>query len=543
MLDIVNETFLEQYFLYTAVLGKYCDKEKLFNYAADLFCIPKSSREYLFKISEDEPVKDIVTYADAMRYSRVRQYCELNDYTLVDDDAQEMVSIKSKALKIASNNNLAADANTTQAQIYKALIDSALAGNIVAMRVLGTLQCEGIFVEQQIDVGLKNLNKACQWGDMVSLLAQARYLRETGDKTALQECLNRLAALVEHTKYQFLLDLLEQNCGIKATNKSEEILLLKKGIAANKVKAEAYHPLSARLIFGNAIDIKDKEKTLFSDNKAILSEVCDLPLKLTYSDLCLNVDNLATMPLKRKQEQMHLKTKLLNSDLRQHDGYRPLCLVSDSDYVLETYVDAIVSTCNPTLIHCEKIDVSDLKPYDFEPTASNVFVRSCNDDKNNIFILTLKGDIDNTTLQQVKSFLSAVKRRRFRLNSPRVTLDLSPILPICVCDEANASKLGNAVECVNVAEISVEEKQNIVLEMLARKSELYMTKPITADKEVVDVLCSCSPNAIERVLDTLFSEQRFNSKFTTITVELFKPYEKTLKSHSTKAFGFGGYVK
>ena len=543
MIDIVNETFVEQYFLYTAILGKYCDKARLFNYVADLFFIPQASREYLFKLSEEEPVRDIVTYGDAMRYSRVRQYCELNDYMLVHDDAQEMVSIKSKVIKLAVSNNLIADANTTQAQIYKALMDTALAGNVVAMRALGTLQCEGIFVDKQVESGLKNLHKACQWGDMVSMLALAKYLRETNDHVALQKCLNRLSAVVENTKYEFLLTLLEQNCDVKATKKSEEILLLKKGIAANKVKADVYHPLSARLIFGNAIDIKDKEKILFSDNKAILSEVCDLPLKLSYDDLSLNLDALDTMPLKRNQEQKNLKTKLLNSDLRQHDGYRPLCLASESDYALETYVDAIVSTFEPSTNHCEMLDVADLKSYDFEPTASNVFARSCNDDKNNIFVLTLKGDIDNATLQQVKNFLSSAKRRRFRLNTPRVTLDLSPILPICVCDESNASKLGNAVERVNVADISAEEKQHIVMEMLARKSELYKTKSITMDKEVMDTLCSCSPASIERTLDKLFSEQRFNNKFTAITVELFKPYEKTLKCHSAKAFGFGGYVK
>ena len=541
MIDIVNETFLQQYFLFVAILGKYCDRARVFNYVADLFFIPQASRQYLFKLSEEEPVSGIATYADAMRYSRVRQYCELNDYTLVHDDAQEMISIKSRAIKLAVSNNLASDANATQAQIYKALIDTALAGNIVAMRTLGVLQCEGIFVDKQVDCGLKYLNKACQWGDMVSMLALVRYLRESGDTMALQQCLNRISAVVEHTKYQFLLTMLEQSCGVKATQNSQEILLLKKGIAANKVKAEAYQPLAARLIFGNAIDIKDKEKILFSDNKAILSEVCDLPLKLTYGDLSINVDAVSTMPLKRKQEQSDIKTKLLNSDLRQHDSYRPLCLVSDSGYVLDMYVDAIVSAFEQN--HCERIDVADLKSYDFEPTASNVFVRSCNDDKNNIYILTLKGDIDSANLQQVKSFVCSAKRRRFRLNSPRVSLDLSPILPICVCDEANAAKLGNAVECVNVSSISATEKQEIVTEMLKRNSKLYKTKPITADKEVIDTLCGCSPSAIERVLDKLFSEQRFNSKFKTITVELFKPYEKTLKAHNTKAFGFGGYAK
>ena len=540
MLNIVSETFLQQYFLYCAILGKYCNHRELFNYVADLFFIPNEQKEYLFSLSEDEPVKDIVTHGDAMRYSRIRQYCEFNEYTLIYDDAQEMVSVKSKAIMQAINNNLYADANATQAQIYKALLDGALAGNIVAMRLLGTLQCEGMFVEKQLDMGLKNLDRAGHWADLVSLLTAARYLQD--DKCAFEQNFNRLAAVVANTQYADLCNKLQEGYGVGISKPSEEIALLKKAFAAMRVKAEVYHPLCARLVFSNAIDIKDKEKILFSDNKGLLSEVCDLPLKLTYDNLHLNVDALNSMPLKREEEQSKLKTELRNADLRQHDGYRPLCLVSDDDYALETYVNAIKAMLQ-TEDHFERIDVADLKAYDFEPTANNVFVRSCSDAQNNIFILSLKGDVESSTLQHVKSFIDSAKRRRFRLNSPRVTLNLNPILPICVSDEANASRLGDAVECLYIANISAEEKQGLVNEMLASKSKLYLTKTVSAEKEVMNMLCRCSPNAIERVLDRLFSEQRFNTDFTAITSELFKPYEKVLKNHSQKAYGFGGYIK
>ena len=542
MLHIISETFLQQYFLYCAILGKYCNRLMLFNEVADLFFISDEEREYLFALSEDEPVRDIVTYGDAMRYSRVRQYCEFSEYTLIYDDAQEMVSIKSKAIMLAVNNNLYADANATQSQIYKSLLDGALAGNIVAMRLLGTLQCKGVFVEKQPEIGLKNLTRAGQWGDMVSLLTVARYLLLQDDRNVLEECLNRLAAVVAYTKYEHLLNMLQQNYEITATKQSGEILLLKKAFAANRVKADVYNPLCARLIFSSAIDIKDKEKILFSDNKGLLSEVCDLPLKLAYGNLSLDVAALDKSPLKREKEQSKLKTELLNSDLRQHDGYRPLCLVSDDDYALETYVHAIESMLQAE-DHFERIDVADLKQYDFEPTSNNVFVRSCNDAQNNIFLLTLKGDIDNATLQHIKSFLSSAKRRRFRLNSPRVTLDFSPILPICISDEANATRLGDAVECLYIAGISAEEKKSLVNEMLASKSKLYLTKTVSAEQEVMSMLCNGSPSSVERVLDKLFSENRFNSNFTAITAELIKPYEKVLSNHAQKAFGFGGYVK
>ena len=541
MLDILNETFLQQYFLYCAILGKYCNRKELFDYVADLFFIPNNQKEYLFALSEEEPVSDIETYGDAMRYSRVRQYCELNEYTLIYDDAQKMVSVKSKAIKHAVNNNLYADRNATQSQIYKALLDGALAGNIVAMRLLGTLQCEGIFVEKQLEFGLKNLYRAGQWADMVSLLTVARYLQD--DKYALAQNFNRLSAVVENTQYAELCNKLQQSYGIYATKPSEEIQLLKKAFAANRVKADVYQPLCGRLIFSNAIDIKDKEKILFSDNKSLLSEVCDLPLKLTYNNLSLAVDALDEMPLKREQEQRKLKTELLNFDLREHDGYRPLCLVSDDEYALETYVKAITAMLQPQTDHLERIDVADLKLYDFEPTANNVYIRSCSDGQNNVFLLTLKGDIDSAILQHVTHFLASSKRRRFRLNSPRVTLNLSPILPICISDQANASKLGDSVECIYIADITAEEKMSIVSVMLASKSKLYLTKAITAEKDVIRLLCNCSPVAIERVLDKLFSENRFNSKFDEITADLIKPYEKVLNTHSQKAYGFGGYVK
>ena len=542
MLNIITETFLHQYFLYSAILGMYCNSKQLFDYLADIFFIPQMQREYLFSLSQNEPVNDITTYGDAMRYSRIRQYCEINEYTLIYDDAQEMVSVKGKAIKTALSNKLAAGANATQAQIYKSLLDSALAGNVVAMRLLGTLQCEGIFVEKNVDVGLKNLVKAGQWADMVSLLTAARYLQS--DKYALTENFNRMQAVVANTKYAELSSKLQQSYGLTVTAPSEEILLLKKAFAANRVKADVYQPLCARLIFSSALDIKDKEKILFSDNQSLLSEVCDLPLKLTYGNLQFNVDALAeNMPLKRDKEQRKLKTELLNADLRQHDGYRPLCLVSDDDYALQTYVKAINAMLSSQTDHFEKIDVADLKPYDFDPTSNNVFVRSCSDAQNNIFLLTLQGDIDKQILQHVTHFLSSAKRRKFRLNNPRVTLKLDCILPICVSDRANAARLGEAVECLHIADVSAEEKLSLFKEMLVRKSNLYLTKTVSAEQDVIDMLCDCSPNAIERVLDKLFSENRFNDKFTAITADIIKPYVKVLNSHSQKAYGFGGYVK
>lgn len=540
MFDIITETFLQQYFLYSAILGKFCDNRALFDYVAELFFVPQDQRDELFQLTVDETVLEIATLSDTKRFNRINQYRELGGEIVAMDKTQEIIAIKSNAITMAMENQLLAENNATQSIVYNKLLVNASAGNVIALRVLGALQCDGGFVEKRFEDGLKHLNRAAQWGDMVSLLALLKYVHS--DRRALIENVERLHAVVLGTEYESLHDKALAFYKLAGTTPSKEIQLLKKAFAVNRARPNVYDPLHARLLYGSAIELKDREKIIFSDAQGALTAVCDLPLKLTYGVLSMDVAALDSLPFKRDKEKSQLTLELRNVDLRQNDGYRPICISGSSNFVLETYAKALLNMEHET-DHYERIDVADLKQYDFEPTGNNIFIRSAVDGKNNVFVLVLKGEIEDYAIEHIKSFLISSKRRRFRLNNPRVTLNLEAILPICVCDKANATKLASLVETVKVADVAAEEKRSVVNDMLESKSRYYLFKSIAVDDDVVDMLCNCSPDTAEGVIDRIFSENRFKENFDRVTAEELKPYVKVLQQRAQKAYGFGGYNK
>lgn len=540
MFDIKTETFLQEYFIHTSILGKYCNRKKQCDYLAELFFVTKKECNRLFALAEDEAVRDVVTREDCKRFNRIMQYAEMCQDSLLDSTTQAVIAVKSIAIAQASDNKLVCDESATSALVYKTLLEGASAGNVIAMRVLGILQCEGMFVAANVNNGLKLLSHAAQWGDRVSCLAAVKYASNCSERALAME---RLYTVCRDTQFEILYNMATSVYGVDSCRVNNELLLLNKAFATQRAKADVYDPMIARLIYSATLSLNDREKILFSEHKGLLTEVCDLPLKLNYSLIQFNTDALAKIAVKRNNETAKLTIELHNVDLRRQSSYRPICLTTESDYLAESYVRVLTEALAETDVHCQRIDVSDLRQCDFEPTASHVFVRSCCDGASNVFLLVLRGEVDSATIQQVTNFLKTSNRSQFRLNSPRVTLNLSSVLPICICDKANARKIDDWVETVNVADVKADEKRDVILDMVNGKSQIFLTASVTVDEQVLETLSKCSIETADNVLDKIFSEHRFESGFTCVTPDMLTPYAKLLKDGSGRPYGFGGYSK
>lgn len=541
MFDIVSETFIKEYFFLRAVLADYADKRALFNMLVELFYISQPQAEALFELSENKAVADLKTQEDCKRYNRVKQYHAMCGNPVDETEVEWIIDVKSNAITFAAEKNLCADNSSTRTHIYETLLAEANFGKVAAMRVLGLLQCEGVCFDKQYDAGLKYLRRAAQWGDIVSLLAMIKYSKD--DEVTLTKQLSRLSEAVRGTQYEGLLASALTANNVAEIKPSEELALLKRAFSVKRAKTDIYEPLCARLVYSTTISLKDREKSLFSETKGMLSEVCDLPLKLTSGTISLNTQSIENLPLHRESEQDRLLTALYNVDLRTLESYRPICLSVGNSYLLEMYANAIVNMKQTDTTNFDRIEVADLHSYEFEPSNNNVFVRCCVDEVDNILVFVLRGEIDSHTLQHVKNFLKTGKRRQFHLNNPRVTLDLSSVLPICVCDSANAQKLSELVDVVEIADIKAEEKRDILLAMTEQKSKSYFAFNVQLDDDVVNTLCSCALDTADKVLDRIFSERRPDKSFNCVTAEVLQPYLKLIKGNNDRPYGFGGYNK
>ena len=126
-----------------------------------------------------------------------------------------------------------------------------------------------------------------------------------------------------------------------------------------------------------------------------------------------------------------LKTALNDSIFCSIDSYRPVCISSDSDYLLDKYASEITNGFLDANV--ERINVSELREFDFEPTKNNVFIRALSENKPNVLLLVFKGEINDRTRELTKSIICTSMRSKYRLTNPSVTLNLGCVLPVSLC--------------------------------------------------------------------------------------------------------------
>ena len=411
-----------------------------------------------------------------------------------------------------------------------ALLSEAQRGNVIALKVLGLLQCAGIVAESEKGRGLSNLRKAAHWGDIAATLALLRY--EQDDR---RQALAMLTAAVSGTPYEYLPYVVRVAYGLEEVEANAEILLLKKAFVAKRFNPLIFDALCARFLFADSIELSDKEKIIFSPSKELIPDVCNLPLRLTYGDLECDQSAMMGLFAARDAEDAELKHRLDKIDMRATSGYKPLCICSDSQYVTDWYISAIEKAFAKDNV--ERIDVAELRQYDFEPNRNNVFLRFLDEKKNNVLVLVFRGKLPGGAIDMVGGFLDANIRRRFRLNYPAFALDLSSVLVICVCDKDNAAKLDDLVDVVSIAPATEQDKRDVINACIKEKSEVYHIARISVASEAMDRLLSVGLDTVVRLIDEVALDHRGESDLT-VTEEMIEPYMR--RKHGGKSIGFGG---
>lgn len=534
MLSIKIESFLFDYFLYVSVTGEYANREKAFYELGEIWNVDVSDLSSIYRETESENVLDISTESEYMRYRRIKQYnAMIGIKEMYSKSENEIIAIKGDAIRVVAQYAMQATKETSQTVIYKTLIRNAQSGNIIALRILGIMECSGIFCEGNKEAGLEYLRKAMKWGDITATLAVLKY--DNGNKRLV---LSMLKSETKGTLYKFLVDEFKVIDGEIPSSYNEELLLLRKTFDVKKTNADLFNPMYARLIYSPILSIKDKEKILFSERNDLLSEVCDLPLHL------MNVNNIAVgknifqqMAINREEERKNVIYSLQNADLCTTPGYKPLCVCSDSDYVLESYVSEICKAF--TDVNIERIEIADLRDYDFEPTQNNVFLRSLSENKRNILLLVFKGEINDKAIDLTKAVIQTSNRKKFRLSSPSVTLDISSVLPICVSDKCNIKKLNGLVDVVSVAKLNEQEKRLAVKEIVNKKINENKVELLSVDETVFDRLSRLPIESVRKLVDKLIRERRTENGGVNLTVESIKPYVNRISDHN---YGFGGVI-
>lgn len=530
MCSFSEEMFLRDYFTFDAVVGSFCDARAIFNCLANNYYIDSERREKLFSLVTNDSVGQITSLKDYKRYRRLRQYVEAcglsSNYSDVEDD---VITIKGKALYLVAECGLANSG--TKASVYSAIVNKANAGQVVALRIYGTLQCEGIFFEKRLRDGIKNLTRAARWNSIESILALLNY-----DNVDSKKYIDMLYTLAYATPYEDVAKSAQIKHEINSPEKLKECILLSKVFGRGFVKPNVYIPLYANLLYSEVVSFKDKEKILLSENKEFVSSCRDLPLKLAMGKFDYDISAITGLPLKREVEQNGIIQNAINSDIRDFHTFRPLCLCSDSKYMRSYYASAITKLYGNA--HIEYVSVADLCPNDFEPTPNNIFVRSCNEDKNNVFIISFVGDVNETAAKAVCDFLQSEKRGKMHLSVPCIEINLGAVLPICLCDKSNAAMLARFCEKLDVLSPDQAEQRIIIRELMTEKAKQYGIEDFKVEAQVVDKLCSVSVDTANSALDAAIVANR-NGR-TSLKLTEFNTAKYIKHRDSYRGYGYGG---
>ena len=152
MINTITELMLSEYFLISAVLGKFLDKGKeLFNLLANMFFIDCSEAEKIYGTTENKEVRGISNVGDYMRRLRIMKYSELIGFDRGGEDSTEdIIRIKGNALLLAKDKHMIAEGEVSKNTVYDILSAATNNGQVSALRITGILQHVGIFFEKNV---------------------------------------------------------------------------------------------------------------------------------------------------------------------------------------------------------------------------------------------------------------------------------------------------------------------------------------------------------------------------------------------------------
>ncbi len=532
MFDHLTEMMLRSYYVAENTVGRfYDDKQALFSAYAKIFLLGEDEAARLFSLTRREEVGAIFSEQEYHRHLRMKQYLAMNARTSSSDPAvEDIIDLKGSAFTTALNYHLMNEAMEVKSVVCENIALAAENGVIAALTTLGILQLEGIVFGKD-EAGLTKIRSAADWNSEEGLLAALYY-----DPSNREQYLERLNSCMARVGHGMAFERVKEIYGSFSAGKYDSYKLLEKAFRQGLIKREVYNKQYARLVYSKLLCERDKEALVLLPNKELFADACALPLKLGAAPADFCAEPLADIRPDHAEERERVIKALGNTDLCTVPSYRPLCFVSGSRYMLDLYA-SVIAECFPGR-HVEPIEVSDLVEYDFEPTKNNIFVRSCDEDAFNIYLLGFEGEIADRAFDTVKNFLQSDKRSKFRLNHPGVSLDLSAVLPICFADGENANKLQPYCDIIRIADLTVREKTALLKRILAEKRRLYGIETLTLGEGVAEKLTAHGIDNIDRICDAAIREHR--TRELVLTQELMRPYLKGVGARRT--YGFGGSI-
>ena len=447
--NYIKTKFLSHYFLTCVALPGEIERRAVFFALSKMYGI--DGAESLFLTCECKTVNDIDSVASYNMYERMKKIPSLRrDLDKLSPDTQLAATVKGQALLTADALKLRLPNKLTSSEIISHIAECANEGIIAAMVVYGFALYEGQGVPQNKAGGLRYLQKAVRWNSPEAAVMCMTYDGKNAKQYANVLMSSSACPFTEAVK------VLVKPFGV-IPEKDNIAILLEKVFARGLAGREKYEHSIARILYCKGLGYAGKRSVILSCNKEYINAVTNFPLNLP--DIPSPECSLC-VPMNRREECVKIVRALKSANLTSDERYRPLLLSAKEEFVADVYIESFKNAFKDA--NTVLIDVARAENELFENGFRNAAVKGLDEKKPNIVIFRIYGRITPDKEKTVEIFLSATERKKYNV-AAGLTLDLSNILPVVICDRQNEEIFKRRCRVIELADISAEERKSVLL--------------------------------------------------------------------------------
>ena len=483
-LQCLFEPFLSQYFLFESVFGGFItkeEKEKIKKELRRIFCIPRDKElDAIMKAAEQEPFDRIRDIADYERLCRTIEFAERSGEDLEMTAADRIILDRKREAMIIKSELFKQCRNLTEETVYDTLLTSAMNGSIRAMTTLGYMEYHGICIKEDRRNALKRIRLSAGWNDLFGNLMGIAY-----DKENRQRYYNVLYTVCNGSERKGSFARICDFTGFDGKCEVDKVAkIIERAFGLKEIQRGLCDHCFAHAAFSELIPIEDKEIVLLSKQQNSIAALADIPFgKIKKGAFEFDGRCAEKATLVRDDETESIVQNLTVAKLCTDTAYKPLLIIAEENYVSRMYLRMIRQGAEGSAI--AEVDAATLTDRDFTPTKDNIIISTVSATKSASTLIIIK-NVEKLTDQQTNElckYLDNGFRRRFKLYSPPVSIDLSGVRFVLMANGKNfiTDRLAQRCDTVETSDVTPEEKETAIDDIFSECLESCGRGGITLD--------------------------------------------------------------
>ena len=513
----LTEAFLSNYFLADVLFSQFCSQEELnciYNKYADIFCI--KNKIWLNEIW-DVISSDLFSLADnTSDFNRLvrlaKQFPDkmssIENYLL----SHKAIAIQIKSDILLDNDDMSFDS------IIGILEQRANGGNTDCISLLGFLEQNGIFINQNTDHAEKLIAASASWNHLFGILMGLHYSKLKDHYS------QKICTLLRKPSNESTLEYLYECLDISSESKTDKIALaLEYAFSQGTLQENKINDNVIKLIHSSVINESAKAKLIKSINNKD-SYFSDIPLGIVKnSELIFNENYLSNFENERKTEVEQITSNLSMINLRGKSVYKPLLFVCEDEMLLDYYRDAIKQCFAGSPISHIRLHEGD--NCNLSNSVDNIFISSMDKygEKNAVVLLDHCEVLNEEGSFALSKLLNGVNRKHYKLSStPSIEIDMSGVLPILFASGIPDACITEYCDILFAKELTKDEFKSELIKSLENKRDMFRLSTITLESKVTDFLFDYSSSTVSTLINKAICQLKKSSSDILITVPILQ---------------------